>query len=103
IRNIGMEALFAALWLAGTGLVVIAGLSRLSFWWKERRRRRTLLEPAQEGVRRSPLREIAIIHRLSDDMDIAGIRLPVEAMIALMLVIGTFGWFAVDLSIISMQ
>jgi len=96
------EAAFTGLWLAGSGLVVVAWTSRLSAWWREKRLRASLLGPIRPE-RIAPFRELAFVRGLADDMEIAGIRWPVEAVVALMLFVGAVGWFGVDASVDAMQ
>jgi predicted nucleic acid-binding protein len=98
----GWEALFTAVWAAGSGLVIMTWLAWTARGWADRRRRKLLLGPV-ERERRVPLREMAAVRRLADDMEIAGVRAPVEAVIALMLGVGVMAWFAADASVIGMQ
>ena len=56
-----------------------------------------------DGAKPSPFRELAVVRRLAEDMDIAGVRWPVEAMLGAMLFAGTAGWFAVDAAVAEMQ
>lgn len=97
-----MKAAMTALWTAGSGLIALAWLSAFSVWWKERSRRRVMLGPA-EGVKMQPFRELAVVRKIAEEMEIAGIRWPVEAMLAAMLFAGTGGWFAVDAAVAEMQ
>ena len=98
------EAAFAGLWLAGSALVVVSGLSKVSAWWREKRLRQSLLRPIREGGDRAgTFRELAFVRGLADDMEIAGIRWPPEAASAAMLFIGAIGWFGVDASVEAMR
>jgi len=96
------RAAFTAIWVAGTGIAVVVWVSWLSTRWRDRRLRTSLLGPVQRQPS-GAFREMAFVRRLADDMEIAGMRLPPEAAIGLMLLIGAIGWFAVDGAIDGMQ
>ena len=83
-------------------MIVAVWMSAFSVWWKERARRRTALGPIERG-RPVPFRELAVVRKLAEEMEIAGVRWPVEAMLGAMLFIGTVGWFAVDAAVAEMQ
>ncbi len=96
------EAAFVGLWLAGSGLVVVAWLSRLSSWWRERSLRASLLGPVR-AARATAYRELSFVRGLAEEMEIAGIRWPVEALVAAMPFVGAIGWFGVDASVEAMR
>ncbi|WP_238392436.1 type II secretion system F family protein [Paenibacillus antri] len=96
------EAAFAGMWIAGSGIVVVAWMSRLSAWWRDKRLRASLLGPIRLE-RSGAFRELAFVRGLADDMEIADVRWPVEAVVGAMLFIGAVGWFAVDASVDAMR
>jgi hypothetical protein len=97
------EAWFTAMWVAGSGMMIAAWMLRLSAWWKNRTRRMVLFGPMADGSRKAPLRELPLLRRLIEEMEIAGIRAPAELMIGGMFFIGVIGWFAVNGSVVGLQ
>jgi Flp pilus assembly protein TadB len=91
-----IEAVLYALWAAGAGLVVITWLAWCSHRLKERRRRRIVLGPPPKESKGSALKDIPFVRRLAEDMEIAEMKVPVEAVAGLMLFIGVTGWFAMN-------
>lgn len=97
-----VKATLAAFWAAGSGMVIVVWMSRLGLWWQERRARRTILGPVSLQ-KRGAFREMAFIRKLADDMEIAGLRWPVEAVVGGMLFVSAATWFAVDAAVTEMQ
>ncbi|WP_199624416.1 type II secretion system F family protein [Paenibacillus alkalitolerans] len=89
-------AVFYALWVAGAGLIIVTWLAWCSHRLKERRRRRIVLGPSRTEAAGVSLKEIPVVRKLADDMEIAEIKAPVEAVAGAMLFIGVIGWFAVN-------
>jgi|GEM_PF-2212604 len=96
------EALFAALWVTGSSLVIIPAMSVFSAVWSVRRKTSVMLGPLQR-MNRLPYRDLPAIRRLKTNMDIAGIRAPVEAVLGSMLFIAVFAWAGADASIVAMK
>lgn len=98
------EASFAALWAMGSGIVLTTWLIWLSDRWKARRRRFVLFGPAETiGRRAAAIRELPPLRRLAEEMEIAGIRMPVEAVVGAMLFIGVAAWLLSQASVIGLQ
>lgn len=94
--------LWAALWAAGTG-VLIAVWFRFGYErWKERKRVVLLLGEAR-GQRLERLREVPFIRALAEDMQIAEMKLPIEILFGVMLFFGVIGWFGVEQSVMGLQ
>lgn len=96
------EALFAALWISGSGMLVVGGMTKLWAVWSNHRRTSVMLGPIRR-THRLPYRELPFIRRVIEDMEIARIRAPVEALAGMMLFIGVFAWVGADASIGAMK
>ncbi|MCI3922642.1 type II secretion system F family protein [Paenibacillus sp. TRM 82003] len=97
-------ALFTALWAAGVGLVLTTWLLRLSEWWRDRRRRVALFGSGEALRRRAAaIRELPPLRRLAEEMEIAGVRLPVEALVGAALFVGVAAWFLSQASVVGLQ
>ncbi|HZG77184.1 MAG TPA: type II secretion system F family protein [Paenibacillus sp.] len=96
------KASFAALWIAGTGIVLAVWLSWLSGRWIAWRRREALLGPVR-GEKAGRIRDLPFLRGLAEEMDVAGLRWPAEALVGGMLFVAAVGWLAVDAAIVEMQ
>lgn len=98
-----VTAILYSLWTAGTGLVLITWLSWALRAIQNKRRQRLLFGGARKEKKAADLKNIPFVKVLSDDMEIAEIKAPVEAVIALMLAIGVTGWFVVNAAVSGMR
>jgi Flp pilus assembly protein TadB len=96
------EALYFALWAAGSAMVCMALLRAAAGMWSNRKQLQLMLGPVRP-MKRFSYRDLPVIQRLADAMEIAGIRAPVEAVVGSMLFIGVFAWVAADLAVNTMK
>ncbi|WP_274361867.1 type II secretion system F family protein [Paenibacillus thermotolerans] len=94
---------FYALWAAGAGLVIVTWLSWALQAIRKSRRRRLLIANGRTEKPAVPLKNLPFIHKLADDMEIAELKLPVEAVIASMVMMAVAGWFVVHAALTGMR
>jgi Flp pilus assembly protein TadB len=98
------QPMIVALWATGTALVLLPWLTWALSRWRESNTERVLLSLVRPTItNRSAWRELPWLRRLTDELEIAEIRLPMEALLGFMVFFGVVGWFVVEGAIVGLQ